>query len=107
MATSEEREGSLHNRSWERATKICLSFVHKNLFSPAVYNWFEYYSGVNNTRLIQQNTLVVPFARTNICKRSIRVDATVKWNGLPEKLGRIEIRNQFKIKCKKLYVDKI
>ena len=54
------------------------------------YNWLEYYSGVYNIRLLQQITLVVPFARTNIYKRSLRIDAAVKWNGLPDELRRIE-----------------
>ena len=44
---------------------------------------YQVYSGAYKTRLNSQGGLAVPFTRTNLFNKTIRVDAAVRWNSLP------------------------
>ena len=64
--------------------------------------WFATYSNSRyTTRLTTQNTLVVPFIRSEHSRQSIDYVGPVQWNNLPTSFRTIDDFIEFKTKLKK------
>ena len=65
-------------------------------------DWFTtYYNSRYTTRLTTQNTLFVPFIRSEHSRQSIDYISPVQWNGLPTSFRTIDDFVEFKTKLKK------
>ena len=62
---------------------MSLVFVFKSFKGLGGADMYQVYSGAYNTRLNLQGGLGVPFPRNNLYKKSILVDAAVRWNSIP------------------------
>ena len=64
--------------------------------------WFTaYYNSRYTTRLTTQNTLFVPFIRSEHSRQSIDYVGPVQWNSLPTSFRTIDDFVEFKTKLKK------
>ena len=87
---------------------MSLIFVFKSLYGlGGVSDMFEIYEGSYNTRLNSQGSIRIPFARTNLYKNSVRIDAAMKWNNLFRNLRELDNYNNFKIKVKQYFMNSI
>ena len=68
---------------------------------------YKVFSGAYNIRLNPEGGLAVPFARTNLYKKSIRVDAVVRWNSLPVFRRQFDNYNSFKINLKHYWMCRV
>ena len=57
---------------------MSMIFVFKSLKGLGGADMYQVYSGAYNTRLNSQGGHAVHFARTNLYKKSIRIDAAVR-----------------------------
>ena len=63
--------------------------------------------GAYNARLNLHGGLAVPFARTNLYKKSIRVDAAVRWNSVPVFISQFDSYNYFKFILKRYLMCRV
>ena len=84
---------------------ISLILVYKSLNNLSCCDWFISVNGPYNTRSVAAGDLVVPYARTELFRKSCRITAALFYNNLPEGIRNAESYNIFKLKCKKYLLE--
>ena len=87
---------------------MCMLMLFKLRLFHSHNEWFTPYASTGFlTRLAVQNTLSVPFVRTEHSRQCINYSGPVHWNSLPSSFRSIDDFVEFKIRLERYLLDSV